>query len=37
VNVSDEEIWQAINKMPQNKAPALDGFMGHFFKRDIGL
>jgi hypothetical protein len=28
VNVSDEEIWQAINKMIQNKAPALTALWG---------
>jgi hypothetical protein len=29
---SDEEIWKAINQMPQDKAPGPDGFTGLFFK-----
>jgi hypothetical protein len=30
---SDEEIWQEICLMPQDKAPGPDGFTGHFFKK----
>ena len=26
-----EEVWEAINQMPNDKAPAVDGFIGHFF------
>jgi hypothetical protein len=29
---TEEEIWQAICQMPQNKAPGPDGFTGHFFQ-----
>jgi hypothetical protein len=29
---TDEEIWQAICQMPQNKAPGPDGFTGLFFR-----
>jgi hypothetical protein len=29
---TQDEIWQAICLMPQDKAPGSDGFMGHFFK-----
>jgi hypothetical protein len=29
---SDEEIWKAINQMPQDKALGHDGFTGLFFK-----
>jgi hypothetical protein len=30
---SNEEIWQEICLMPQDKAPGPDGFTGHFFKK----
>jgi hypothetical protein len=30
---SEEEIWQAICQMPQDKAPGPDGFTRHFFRK----
>jgi hypothetical protein len=29
---TQDEVWQAICLMPQDKAPGPDGFTGHFFK-----
>jgi mannosylglycoprotein endo-beta-mannosidase len=30
---TEEEIWQEICQMPQNKAPIPDDFTGHFFRK----